>query len=120
MKPFITVAFLCLLAVIGCKKSPQIRVISIATTNISSYTMYTIIVKNTRTGTTPLDISTLDGRGNQTFFINAQKGDVLNMQYAMYTQGTQYGQGFLDVTCNGQSLWHSNGGSGQNIILTTP
>lgn len=120
MKTLSLLALICL-SIASCKKSEQPdRTVSITTTNISAYTTYTIVVNDNTTGGKPLNVSTLNGTGNQTFSCFVKKGDVLNMQYTFYTQGQQYGQGILDVTCQSQNLYHANGGSGQNIIITTP
>ena len=102
----------------SCKKDAQTRLIAVTTSNIGSTTTFSFKVVDTTTGKVEFDVPS--SSGNYTDSFSANSGDVLNAQYSFTTQNQQYGQGNIDFTYNGETLYHANGGSGQNIIITVP
>jgi hypothetical protein len=84
MKTLTTLAFLCLLAITGCKKpstnpSPQTaNKLQIKVFNVGTYTNFLITVQNYTQKTNPVSFN---GTKDTTFSVTANVGDDLNVLY---------------------------------------
>ncbi len=104
----------------ACKKSStsnhQQKIVVVTT--IPKSTTFQVKVTDKATGEQLLSVTGATSDG--TYSVTNESNTDLSVQYRFITQGQSIGQGTLDITCNGQSLLHANGGYSDNYTIKVP